>query len=180
VKGGLDPADARLWATVAATVRPLPGRVKPASPIPIPAADPAAKPMAKHPAPASGHAARGAAAIRHPTREPKVIEPRRRHRLAAEREDLGGRIDLHGLDQNRARAALTDYLLRRHGEGCRSILVITGKGALGNGVLRRRVPEWLCAPPLQAVVAGLSEAHRRHGGEGALYVALKRLGGGAR
>jgi DNA-nicking Smr family endonuclease len=54
------------------------------------------------------------------------------------------------------------------------VLVITGKGALGAGVLRRHVPEWLAAPPLRSAVAGLSEAHRRHGGEGALYVALKR------
>jgi DNA-nicking Smr family endonuclease len=35
-------------------------------------------------------------------------------------------------------------------------------------------PEWLAAPALANIVAGISEAHRRHGGEGALYVALKR------
>ena len=38
----------------------------------------------------------------------------------------------------------------------------------------RRAPEWLAEAPLRALVAGLSEVHRRHGGEGALYVALKR------
>ena len=54
------------------------------------------------------------------------------------------------------------------------MLVITGKGVQGDGVLRRRTPEWLAAPQLRSVVAGVSEAHRRHGGEGALYVALKR------
>jgi DNA-nicking Smr family endonuclease len=43
-------------------------------------------------------------------------------------------------------------------------------------VLRRRTPEWLADPALRGVVAGVSEAHRRHGGEGALYVALKRKG----
>jgi DNA-nicking Smr family endonuclease len=52
--------------------------------------------------------------------------------------------------------------------------VITGKGVGGDGVLRRRVPEWLAAPPIRPHVAGVSEAHRRHGGDGALYVALKR------
>jgi DNA-nicking Smr family endonuclease len=52
--------------------------------------------------------------------------------------------------------------------------VITGKGVGGDGVLKRRVPDWLAAPPLRDHIAGLSEAHRRHGGEGALYVALKR------
>jgi DNA-nicking Smr family endonuclease len=41
-------------------------------------------------------------------------------------------------------------------------------------VLRRRVPDWLADPPIREHVAGVSEAHRHHGGEGALYVALKR------
>jgi DNA-nicking Smr family endonuclease len=52
--------------------------------------------------------------------------------------------------------------------------VITGKGALGDGVLRRRVPEWLAEAPLRSLIAGISEAHRRHGGGGALYVAIRR------
>jgi len=59
-------------------------------------------------------------------------------------------------------------------QGWRAVLVITGKGALGDGVLRRHTPEWLAQPPLREHIAGISEAHRRHGGEGALYVALRR------
>ncbi|MFN9711591.1 MAG: Smr/MutS family protein [Alphaproteobacteria bacterium] len=102
------------------------------------------------------------------------IEPNRRHRIAREREEIGGRIDLHGLTQDRARVALERFLQGAWAEGYRAILVITGKGVQGDGVLRRRVPEWLGAPNLAHIVAGISEAHRRHGGEGALYVALKR------
>ena len=71
---------------------------------------------------------------------------------------------------------LTDFLSRAHAEGLRAVLVITGRGLLGDGVLRRRAPEWLAEPPLRALVAGLSPAERRHGGDGALYVALKRKG----
>ena len=169
----LDHADARLWAAVAATVRPLPGRAKPAVPsIALVSERRAARPSSK--------VAETPPPIRHTARQPQAIEPRRRHRLAVEREALQGRVDLHGLDQDRARSVLTDFVLRGHAEGRRSILVITGKCALGNGVLRRRVPEWLSAPPLQGLIAGLSEAHRRHGGEGALYVALKRAGPPAR
>ena len=82
--------------------------------------------------------------------------------------------DLHGLDQDRAKAALEGFLARVWDEGARAVLVITGKGVQGDGVLRRRAPEWLAAPHLAHLVAGISDAHRRHGGEGALYVALKR------
>ena len=45
---------------------------------------------------------------------------------------------------------------------------------VAGGVLRMRVPEWLAEPPARGVVAGVSAAEARHGGEGALYVALKR------
>ena len=164
----LDLADERLWAIVTATVRPLPGRTAPKPPQSI-------EPSPRETAPPAKKVAVSPPVRRAIAQPPRAIEPNRHRRLAVEREPLGARIDLHGLDQDRARAALTDFVLRSRAEGRRSVLVITGKGALGAGVLRRHVPEWLAAPPLRSAVAGLSEAHRRHGGEGALYVALKRL-----
>ena len=78
------------------------------------------------------------------------------------------------MDQDRARAVLTGFLLRAYDEGLRAVLVITGKGVQGDGVLKRRAPDWLGARELSHIVAGISDAHRKHGGEGALYVALKR------
>ncbi len=84
------------------------------------------------------------------------------------------RLDLHGMTQDQARLALGDFLRRAQADGYRAALVITGKGMAGEGVLRRRAPEWLAEPSLRPLVAGTSPAHRRHGGEGALYVALKR------
>jgi DNA-nicking Smr family endonuclease len=90
------------------------------------------------------------------------------------RDALGPRLDLHGLNQDEARTALFGFLERATADGWRAVLVITGKGLRGDGVLRRRVPEWLAEPALRSRVAGVSEAHHRHGGEGALYVALKR------
>jgi DNA-nicking Smr family endonuclease len=95
-------------------------------------------------------------------------------RLARERDPHGPRLDLHGLDQAAAHARLNAFLRRAQDDGWRAVLVITGKGSRGDGVLRRMVPDWLAAPGLRDVVAGVAEAHRRHGGEGALYVALKR------
>jgi DNA-nicking Smr family endonuclease len=69
---------------------------------------------------------------------------------------------------------LAGFIERSVADGWRAVLVITGKGTQGDGVLRRHVPDWLAEPPIRQHVAGVSEAHRRHGGEGALYVALKR------
>jgi DNA-nicking Smr family endonuclease len=177
--GGGEDQDARLWRIVTATVRPLRRR-----PVPKPRLGTAAVAAAAPPPAPAAPEARGkrppgspprprAVAPRHPP-PPQSIEPGRRRRLERGRDELAATIDLHGLGQDRARAALTAFLLRGFAEHRRTILVVTGKGALGDGVLRRRVPEWLAEPPLRAIVAGLSEAHRRHGGEGAIYVALRR------
>ena len=105
---------------------------------------------------------------------PDPIEPRRLRRLTREREELGPRIDLHGMTQDRARAALEAFLRRATDDGWRSVLVITGKGLSGDGVLKRHAPDWMAEPAIRAMVAGVSEAHRRHGGKGALYVTLRR------
>jgi DNA-nicking Smr family endonuclease len=168
-RAGNRAADLHLWRLVAATVRPFPGRVAPA-PI-TPAAPPAPRRTSSRSAPTEPPAT---APPRHAPRAAQAIEPGRLHRLASGRDALDGRLDLHGLTQDRAKAALAAFVLRGHAEGRRAILVITGKGALGDGVLRRRVPEWLGEAPLRPFIAGLTEAHRRHGGAGALYVALKR------
>ena len=172
MKADRDQAGARLWAIVAATVRPFPGRTAKA-PRAIEAAEPPA-PARAAPVSATARPAERVTSVSRPTHAPRPIEPGRHRRVIRGRDPLAGVIDLHGLNHDQARATLTDYILGAHADGRRTVLVITGKGALGDGVLRRRAPEWLSEPPLRALVAGLSEAHRRHGGEGALYVALKR------
>ncbi len=172
MKRPLRPEEARLWAVVAATVRPAPGRAAPSLASEI---EPAALPQSPAPRPWTG-----ATASSRPTRSrplpqtPEGIEPNRRHRIARGRDAIAARLDLHGLDQDRARARLLAFLEGAQAEGARAVLVITGKGVQGEGVLRRRAPEWLADPRLRSVVAGLSPADPRHGGEGAYYVALKR------
>lgn len=169
MKRPLKPDELRVWGMVAATVHPLPGKSTPKAPqaqaTPSKPAEVAARiAPPKPPAPKT----------RRPRDDVEDIEPRRRHRIAKEREEIGGRLDLHGLDQDRARVVLEGFLKRAWDEGFRAVLVITGKGVQGDGVLRRRAPEWLAAPHLSGIVAGISEAHRRHGGEGALYLVLRR------
>jgi DNA-nicking Smr family endonuclease len=187
VKRPLKPEERHIWGLVAATVHPLHGKAAPNEAFPSPQGEgPAAKPPGKgsgvkerqssqaqplHETPSPRPAK---PAYPSPRGEGKPIEPNRRHRIAKAREEIGARLDLHGLDQDRAKATLESFLQRAWDDGYRAVLIITGKGVQGDGILRRRVPEWLAAPRLMPIVAGLSEAHRRHGGEGALYVALKR------
>lgn len=173
VKRPLRPDEHRLWSMIAATVHPLPGR-KPSAPVKKGPDAKATGAVVDPPARLAPAEVQAAARRAHPWLGPEDIEPRRRHRIAKERDPIGARIDLHGMTQDRARPALDAFLRRSHDDGLRAVLVITGKGTLGDGILRRRTPEWLADPSLRDVVAGISEAHRRHGGEGALYVALKR------
>ena len=176
MKRPIRPDEQKLWAMVAATVHPHPGRQTGAPAPPLEPAIPELKAKGRVVDPAARlPLAEIMPPLRAPLRgEPEGIEPRRKHRIAKERDPIGARIDLHGMDQQRAKAALEAFVLRAWDEGYRAVLVITGKGTLGDGVLRRRAPEWLGGVALRGVVAGISEAHRRHGGEGALYVALKR------
>ena len=89
----------------------------------------------------------------------------RRGRLEPE-----SRIDLHGMTQERAYRSLLGFLVRAQGDGQKLVLVITGKG----GVLREQLPLWLGQADVRALVAGINQAHVRHGGAGAFYVLLKR------
>jgi DNA-nicking Smr family endonuclease len=179
MKRPLRPDELNLWARVAATVRPAPGRrtIKVAAApelAPDPVIAPKAPPKFKAPPKRPGPKPASARPPQPKTAPPEDIEPGRMRRLTRERDPLGPRLDLHGLDQDQARAELTRFLHRARDEGWRAVLVITGKGTRGDGVLRRATPEWLASPGLRDLVAGVSEAHRRHGGQGALYVALKR------
>jgi DNA-nicking Smr family endonuclease len=163
----LRPDEVRLWRTVASTAHPFAGRQLP--PEPPAAAAPAKAADRPPPAPAPKPAPRKPSAALH------GIEPNRRRRIALGREPIGASLDLHGYDQDQARARLESFLAGAQLQGHRAVLVITGQGRLGGGVLRRRFPEWLADPRVRAIVAGFSPAQRRHGGEGAFYVALKAL-----
>jgi DNA-nicking Smr family endonuclease len=184
MKRPLRPDESRLWAVVAATVRPAPGRqAPPLEPAPEPAVAPSPPKPPKFGGPVTYTARnpRGGALALPPPKPggasaatPSGIEPNRRRRIARDRDGLAARLDLHGLDQDGARLRLIDFLVAAQADGARAVLVISGKGFQGEGVLRRRTPEWLADPRLKGVVAGLSPAEDRHGGGGAWYVALKR------
>jgi DNA-nicking Smr family endonuclease len=175
MKRPLRPEETRLWAAVAATVRLAPGRTPP--PLEPAAAAAVASPSKTAVDPTSATIlapSKAKTKLPHPYAPPDAIEPKRKRRIVRGRDEIAGRLDLHGLDQDRARQVLHEFLLRAHDDGARAVLVITGKGRTGEGVLRRRAPEWLADPALRPIVAGLSQADRHHGGDGAFYIALKR------
>ena len=102
---------------------------------------------------------------------------RMRQRVARGRETIDARFDLHGLTQSEAHAALMHFLRTASARDYRLVLVITGKGRRSGevGVLRRQVPQWLALPEFRSFVVGFEDAHIAHGGEGALYVRLRKL-----
>ena len=105
---------------------------------------------------------------------------RGKQRVARGKDAIDGRLDLHGLTQAEAHDALHRFLQTAQQRGAKLVVVITGKGGSrsgaesGSGVLKRQVPLWLKLPEFRAFVLGFEDAHRVHGGEGALYVRMRR------
>ena len=88
---------------------------------------------------------------------------------------LEARLDLHGLSQLEARHRLQQFITAALQNRLRNILVITGKGRMGQGVLRTNVPQWLSEPPLSQHIIAFAPSRPQDGGAGALYVRLKRI-----
>ena len=102
------------------------------------------------------------------------LDRRSQIKLRRGQVDIEARIDLHGMTQGQAHQALSDFLTESRGAGRRTVLVITGKGAGGEGVLRGAVPKWLNETSNREMIRGFSHAAPKHGGAGALYVLVKR------
>jgi DNA-nicking Smr family endonuclease len=107
------------------------------------------------------------------------IDRRTKQKLRRGREAIDARLDLHGMTQDQAHRALSRFLYNAQSEGMKFVIVVTGKGLRGasgseRGVLRREVPRWLGMPEFRDVVVGFEVASVAHGGEGALYVRVRR------
>ncbi len=115
------------------------------------------------------------------------IDKRTDERLRRGEMEIEARLDLHGLDQDRARDALEKFIMGAHAAGKRCVLVITGTGKRAGqddneedwfmpqkGILKQKVPEWLAGEKLRPLIVQTHPAQRKHGGEGAMYVLLRR------
>jgi DNA-nicking Smr family endonuclease len=170
-----------LWSGVARLITPLQRQRRPSAPS---TEDDGIETNAKSkPEPASPPA------VRHKDMPPAKRAPplaplgrRLKQRVARGREQIDARLDLHGYTQTEAHAALLRFLRRAQAADAKIVLVVTGKGSARSedgaggerGVLKRMVPMWLSLPEFRFAVVGFEEAHIGHGGEGALYVRLRR------
>ncbi|MTH33334.1 DNA mismatch repair protein MutS [Paracoccus limosus] len=198
---GLTADEKALWSRIAATAVPMhgPATVHGAAhgaDDPEPAAPPVSRVPAQPPTVTPPDFRIGATPIKpstridlapHPGRalhdQPLRMDHKTHRRMAQGKLVPEARIDLHGMTLNAAQPALTRFVLNARASGLRLVLVITGKGRdigpeaplpVRPGALRHNVPHWLHMAPLSQLVLQVRPAHRRHGGEGAYYVYLRR------
>ena len=180
-KSLMSAEDRRLWDEVRRSVRPLastPARSDAADPLDEVTMETAIEPSATfaaklrrphHPMPAYRPPAQDRPARQIAPMDDKTVRKLKKGRLA-----IDARVDLHGMAELQAHHALFRFLERARHEGARIVLVITGKGERSGGILRRAVPRWLAEPPMSELAGSWRVAHSSHGGEGALYVRLRR------
>ena len=108
-------------------------------------------------------------AVQHHELDQKTVR-----KISKGRVGIDVRVDLHGMTQLQAHSRLFNAIESAWENNQRIILVITGKGYAGEGILRQAVPRWLNEPEFRMMVSGISEANNNHGGAGALYVRIRR------
>ena len=154
-----------LWGVFSKAVKPLKKR-------PSPKADVARAPAPAEKAPRKAAVIAAAPVLPRPKAPPPLASLGRREKakVARGRVEIGGRLDLHGHTQAEAHSALIAFLRKSTARDTRTVLIITGK----SGVLRRQVPLWLALPDARDMIVGFESAAIQHGGDGALYVRLRR------
>jgi len=175
--------EADLWSQVIRSVEPLGNRPAGTEPAPTPEIRPAAGASDD----GAARVAAGATA-RSESVGQQEFDRRKARQIAAGRVPIEALLDLHGMRQNEAHGALRAFLQRAQAGGLRFVTVVTGKGSPRprnddamiycdreeRGVLRRMVPMWLGEADFRALVVAWTPAGRGHGGEGALYVQVRR------
>lgn len=199
-RSGLSDDDKALWARVAGTVAPLsPARKQPVPEPPPLKPKPPPRTVSSPPilpAPAEfnigGFSLRTAGLGRFDAApspqdqlraQPVRMDHKTHKQMSKGKLRPDARIDLHGMTLAVAQPALISFIRGARDRGHRLVLVITGKGKPGGpdaplpvrpGALRHNVPHWLHMPPISGMVLQVTPAHRRHGGDGAYYVYLRK------
>ncbi len=122
------------------------------------------------------------------TMGPSGLDRRTAEKLRRGRLEPEACLDLHGMTEAAAHRALTRFIHAARAKAVRLVLVITGKGSepapcrpsdmefagRSRGVLMTMAPRWIAEPELARFIADVRPAHRRHGGDGALYIYLRK------
>ena len=185
---GLSPHEAELWDKLSSTVEPL--RSNP------PQAGNANRVMQGGEAPSPKHrsfvsASKQAAPLQRPADRPVAaptpaknagLDSHWERRLSRTSTDPDFTLDLHGHTLDQAYRRLDAGLIQAKAMGARLVLVVTGKSrpvdaadrGERRGAIRAKILDWLAAGQHSTDIAAIRKAHRRHGGEGAIYLVLKR------
>jgi DNA-nicking Smr family endonuclease len=166
----LSEEERALWTGFVRSIEPLP-RTKRVKPV---ATAGEASPLSPPP-PLRATAQATAPPAKSPPLAP--FDRRLKQRVARGRDAIDARIDLHGLTQAEAHRELLRFVRQAQADGAKIALVVTGKGDRHGerGVLKRQVPLWLALPEFRPFVVGFEDAHVSHGGQGALYLRLRRV-----
>ena len=156
----LSDKEKKAWAAATRHVRPLEGRR--ATPSRVAKIDFPADFMAAH--------------LKAPTKRKPAAPQNRQNEKPVRRgkQTVSASLDLHGHTQESAWRLLPQFLGREQAKGSRCVIIITGKGRSGEGVLRRNFLQWLEMAEARHLVSGYAPAHPKHGGSGAWYVYLRK------
>jgi DNA-nicking Smr family endonuclease len=166
-----DDEDDLIWRGYAAKLKPLSKR--------NPKKIPAPKPVPERHSPAPDPAPKTPRLPTPDARPPLRFERRREKQLREGDIRIDAKLDLHGMTQDAAYAALQKFITKHQKLGHRQLLVITGKGSSGGGagktgVLRKNFTNWLENLCERSFILGLRPAAPKHGGDGAFYVLLRK------
>jgi DNA-nicking Smr family endonuclease len=190
---GLSIGEQAAWAHLAASVKPLPGKKRPKPPEPPAKADGKAGPAAPTP-PKFVKPAKASPKTplhsRSSARPPVAPPPPPAPGLDShwDRRVKGGRVepdltlDLHGHTLDTAYDRIMTALDQARAMQARVVLVVAGRERpvdpadrmVRRGAIRAKLLDWLAASRHAGTITAVRRAHIRHGGEGALYLFLKR------
>ena len=88
---------------------------------------------------------------------------------------IENRLDLHGFNEVEARNLLEKFINQSAESGKRLVLIITGKGQKGEGVIKNNIASWLNTKDLRNKILAVNHASNKHGGSGALYILLRKF-----
>ena len=179
----LRPEEARLWHKIAKSTRPIAGKS-------LDALEKQFTELVNKPIETNKHtnapkAYSGFLKKQEIKQKDEIANAKNHKRVRRGKLEIDAFIDLHGFNQEMAQARLYQFIENAIANQFRTLLVITGKGQrheeiekfdlliAPRGIIRKRLKEWLHIPHLKNHIAGISEAHLKHGGSGAFYILLK-------